>query len=333
MSNVRIGVIGAGRIGQLHAENVAFRVAGAELVCVFDPDADAAARCAARCHGVRIASDARRVIEDPQVDAVMICSPTPQHAEQIEQAAAAGKHIFCEKPIALDLARIDSALAAVERAGVKLQIGFNRRFDPGFRRAREAVAAGTIGELHLVRITSRDPAPPPAEYVRASGGMFVDMTIHDFDMARWVAGREVERIYAAGAVLVDPAIGEAGDIDTALLTLRYQGGALGSIDNSRQAVYGYDQRVEVFGSEGSVVVGNATATRAVLSTRDGVSSDKPLFFFVERYAEAYVAELSAFVRCIDRDETPEVTGADGRAPVVLAQAALRSMHEGREVEV
>ena len=329
----RIGVIGTGRIGRIHAENLAFRVPGAELCAVADVDLEAARACGRRCRVEKVWDDPRRVLEDPEIDAVAICSSTDRHAEQMEQAADAGKHIFCEKPIHLDLARIDQALARVEAAGVKLMIGFNRRFDPGFRRAREMVAGGEIGTPHLVRITSRDPAPPPPEYVKVSGGLFLDMTIHDLDMARWIIGSEVEEIFAMGAVLVDPAIGEQGDIDTAVLSLRYASGALGTIDNSRRAVYGYDQRLEVFGDRGCVVVGNETPSRAVLSQGDGVHSDKPLHFFLERYEAAYIAEMEEFVDCLVQDRPPSVTGVDGRAPVVMAMAAQRSRLEGKPAKV
>ena len=330
---IRIAVLGAGRIGRVHAENLAYAVPGAKLVAVADPNREAAEACAQACHVSRAHGDPRRVLEDDNIDAVVICSATGCHADQIEAAADAGKHVFCEKPIDLDLARIDRALARVASQGIKLQVGFNRRFDPGFRRARELVAAGELGTPELVRITSRDPAPPPAEYVKASGGLFLDMTIHDLDMARWIIGSEVTQIHAMASVLVDPAIGEAGDVDTAVLSLRYATGALGTIDNSRRAVYGYDQRVEVFGSEGCVVVGNETASRAVLSNRDGVRSELPLHFFVERYQAAYVAEMQHFVMCLRRGRQPSVTGVDGRMPVVLALAAQRSRLEGRPVEL
>ena len=230
-----------------------------------------------------------------------------------------------------ELPEIDRALAAVERAGVKLQIGFNRRFDPSFRRVREMVAAGKIGQPHLLRITSRDPAPPPIEYVRASGGLFFDMTIHDFDMARYLMGSEVAQVYAVGGVRVDPAIGEAGDIDTALITLVFADGALGAIDNSRRAVYGYDQRVEVFGSGGMAAAQNDALDSHVHCDAEGVHTAKPLYFFLERYAESYRAEMQAFVESICEDREPPVTGRDGRIPVLMAMAAQRSLREGRPV--
>ena len=266
---ITVGLVGAGRIGRLHAENLAYRIPEAELVAVSDIFVEAAESVAADLQIPAAYQDHRRLLEDESIQAVLICSSTDTHAQIMEEAAEAGKQIFCEKPIALDLGRIDQALDAVDQAGVKLQVGFNRRFDPNFRRAQEIVAAGEIGEPHLLRITSRDPEPPPVEYVKLSGGIFLDMTIHDFDMARFLMGSEVEEIYAAGGVLVDPEIGRAGDIDTAIVTLYFANGALGTIDNSRQAVYGYDQRVEVFGSGGMVAVSNNTADSAVISDAKG----------------------------------------------------------------
>jgi myo-inositol 2-dehydrogenase/D-chiro-inositol 1-dehydrogenase len=331
MSKIHVGLIGAGRIGRVHAENLVYRIPEAELVAVSDVFVEAADKLAAELGVPTACRDHRRILEDKSIDAVLICSSTDTHARFIEEAAQAGKQIFCEKPIALDLAAIDEALAVVEQAGVKLMIGFNRRFDPNFRRAREVVAAGGIGEPHLLRITSRDPAPPPIEYVRVSGGIFLDMTIHDFDMARFLMGCEVESIYAAGGVLVDPAIGQAGDVDTAVITLHFAGGALGVIDNSRQAIYGYDQRVEVFGSGGVVSADNAYPNTATVSDARHVHRDLPLNFFMERYTESYVNEMQAFVDCIVNDMPPPVTGLDGRVPVVMGYAAKRSLAEGRPV--
>jgi len=331
--SINIGLIGSGRIGRLHAENLAYRIPEAKLVAVADIFVEAAEKVAADLQIPAAYQDHRRIMEDPSIDAVVICSSTDTHAQMMEEAAAAGKHIFCEKPIALDLGAIDQALTAVEQAGVKLQIGFNRRFDPNFRRAREVVEQGKIGTPHILRITSRDPAPPPIAYVKVSGGIFLDMTIHDFDMARFLIDGEVDEIFAAGGVMVDPAIGEAGDIDTAVITLRYENGVIGTIDNSRKAVYGYDQRVEVFGSEGVVVVSNNTPDRAVVSDATGVHSSLPLFFFVERYTEAYIAELRAFVECVLQDKTPPVTGIDGRVPVVMGYAAIKSYQENRPVKL
>lgn len=332
-AKINVGIIGAGRIGRVHAENLAYRIPEARILAVSDVFLEAAEKCAADYQIPAAFKDHRAILENKDIEVVVICSSTDTHAQFISEAAAAGKHIFCEKPIALDLAKIDEALAAVERNQVKLQIGFNRRFDPNFKQARDQVAAGKIGTPHILRITSRDPAPPPLEYVKVSGGIFLDMTIHDFDMARYLMGSEVEEVYAAGAVLVDPAIGAAGDVDTALITLRFANGALGAIDNSRKAVYGYDQRVEVFGSEGVVVVANNTPHRAVLSNAEGVHSALPLYFFLERYTEAYVAEMKAFIEAIRQNTPPSVTGLDGRIPVVIGLAAWKSYREKRPVKL
>lgn len=330
---VNVGLIGAGRIGRVHAENLAYRIPAANLVAVADVFFEAAEKCAADFQIPSALQDYRAILDNQTIEAVVICSSTDTHAQFISEAAAAGKHVFCEKPIALDLATIDQALQAVEQNGVKLQVGFNRRFDPNFKQAHELVAAGKIGTPHIVRITSRDPAPPPIDYIKVSGGIFLDMTIHDFDMARYLIGDEVEEIYATGGVMIEPAIGRAGDIDTAVITLRYANGAIGTIDNSRQAVYGYDQRVEVFGSEGGVVVSNNTPHKAVYSNKEGVHSALPLYFFLERYLDSYVAEMNAFVNAIQQDAPPPVTGIDGRIPVVMGLAAWKSYRENRPVKL
>lgn len=333
MRKLRVGVLGAGRIGRVHAENLAYRVRGASVAAIADVMKDAADRLAADLQVQAVYGDPAAIFADKSIDAVAICTSTDTHAGLIEQAAAAGKHVFCEKPIALNLATIDRALAAVQSAGVKLQIGFNRRFDPSFKRLHEMVAAGEIGQPHILHIISRDPAPPPISYVKVSGGIFVDMAIHDFDMARYIMGSEVEEVYAVGNVLVDQAIGDAGDIDTALTTLRFANGALGMIDNSRKAVYGYDQRVEVFGSRGEAHAFNKTPDNVVHSDTAGVHATLPLYFFVERYAEAYVAEMQDFVDAVLQDKTPPVVGMDGRIPVVMAFAAKKSYAEHRPVKL
>ncbi len=330
---ITFGVIGAGRIGKIHAENLATRIPGAQVISIADIILEAAQESAAHLHILTSTADYHDILADPAIEAVAICSSTDTHAQIITEAAQAGKHIFCEKPIDHDLAKIDAALAAVEKAGVKLQIGFNRRFDPNFRKVREMIAANKIGDPHILRITSRDPAPPPIEYIKVSGGIFLDMTIHDFDMARYLMGSEVVEIYAAGGVMVDPAIGEAGDIDTAIITLRFKNGAIGTIDNSRKAVYGYDQRVEVFGSGGMVATGNNTPDLHVYSNAEGIQSALPLSFFLERYAESYTQELREFVESIHNDTTPPVIGIDGRIPVVMGMAALKSFRENRPVKL
>lgn len=331
VDKVRIGILGAGRIGRLHARNLSMHVPDADVVAISDIVAPAARECAAEWGIPRIYPTPEGVLKDAEVDAVFICTGTDTHAELIIDAAKHGKQIFCEKPIALDLPSIDRALRAVEDAGVSLQIGFNRRFDPNFREARRQIEAGEIGTPHVLRITSRDPSPPPIEYVRCSGGLFVDMTIHDFDMARYMLGDEVAEVFAIGAVLVDPAIGAEGDIDTAIVSLRFRGGALGVIDNSRQAVYGYDQRLEVLGEKGRVSVENPLPHTAVRSVVDGDHAPPLLHFFLERYTESFIEEARLFVAAVREGTLPTVSGADGRVPVVMALAAQRSLVERRPV--
>jgi myo-inositol 2-dehydrogenase / D-chiro-inositol 1-dehydrogenase len=330
---IRFGVIGAGRIGKIHAENLALRIPGAAVTAIADPVIEQAQLTAEKLQIPKVYDDCQAIMRDPDIDAVAICSSTDSHARLIVEAAKYGKHIFCEKPIAYDLSKIDEALKAVEDAGVTLQIGFNRRFDPNFRTVRQRVLNGDVGELHIVRITSRDPAPPPVEYVKVSGGMFFDMTIHDFDMARYLTGSEVEEVYTAAGVMVDPGIGEAGDVDTAVVTLKFASGAIVSIDNSRKAVYGYDQRVEVFGSGGMVAAFNETPDRTFYSNGDGVHSAKPLYFFLERYMTSFIDEMKEFVDALCTGRQPSVTGIDGRIPVVMAMAATRSYKENRPIKI
>ncbi len=333
MSKLNVGIIGAGRIGKVHAETIAYRLPEANAAAIADVNQEEAQRVAARLGIGRVAASAQEILADASIDAVLICSSTDTHANLIVEAAQAGKHIFCEKPVDHSLARIDAALEAVKKAGVQLQIGFNRRFDANFARVRAAVASGEIGQPHLMHIISRDPAPPPPAYVKVSGGMFLDMTIHDFDMARFLIGDEVESVYAAAGVMVDPEIGAAGDVDTAVITLRFRNGVIGTIDNSRKAVYGYDQRVEVLGSKGSIATGNCYPNQAVVSTGTEVRRDLPLNFFMERYTESFANELRAFVEAVRGGQPTPVTGVDGRVPVVMALAARKSYEEGRVVKM
>jgi myo-inositol 2-dehydrogenase / D-chiro-inositol 1-dehydrogenase len=333
MKTIRVGIIGAGRIGKVHAETLAYRLPQAVPAVIADVNQEAAREAAARFGISKVAGSADEVIADPSLEAVLICSSTNTHADLVIQAAQAGKHIFCEKPLDHTLERIDRALAAVEKAGVKLQVGFNRRFDANFARVRQAVASGEIGTPHLMHIVSRDPAPPPISYVKVSGGIFLDMTIHDFDMARFLIGDEVEEIFTAAAVRVDPEIGKAGDVDTAVMLLRFRNGVIGTIDNSRKAVYGYDQRAEVFGSGGAIATANVHPNLATISTAESVRRDLPLNFFMERYTESFANELRAFVDAVAEDKPTPVTGHDGRVPVVMALAARKSMEEGRPVKL
>ena len=321
---------GAGRIGRVHAGNVAAS-SRARLVGVVDVDEAAATELATRV-GAQVV-DADVAFADPQVAGVIIASPTDTHAELIEAASRAGKAVFCEKPIDLDIARIETALAAVEKAGVVLMVGFNRRFDPSFAALRVAVREGQIGAVELVAITSRDPAPPPVDYVAASGGLFRDMMIHDLDMARWLLDEEPVEVFAAASCLVDPAIAAAGDVDTAVVTLKTARGALCQISNSRRAAYGYDQRIEVFGSGGMLRAENRFPTTVQRMDANGAATEKPVYFFLERYADAYRLELEHFLDCIAEGRSPSPGADDGRRALVLADAATESALSGLPVRL
>lgn len=325
---LKIGIIGAGRIGKLHANNLVNRVPDAELVAVSDVYAPAAKELAEKLNIPKWYDDYRRILEDRDIDAVFICSSTDTHSPISIEAARAGKHIFCEKPIDHDLDKIKVVLDEVERAGVKYQVGFNRRFDRNFKHVHEVVQSGGIGDVQIVKVTSRDPEAPPLSYVKVSGGIFVDMTIHDFDMVRYLSGSEVTEVSAVGACLVNPEIGAAGDVDTCIITLRFANGALGVIDNSRQAVYGYDQRIEVFGSKGCITADNETPNNTTLYTAEGVTKEKPLWFFLERYNDAFIAEENAFVDACLNDHPTAVGAFDGLQPVRIAIAAKESCEKG-----
>jgi len=325
---LRIGVIGAGRIGKLHANNLVNRVPNAELAAISDVYLPAAKELAEKLGVPAYYDDYHKILDDPTIDAVFICSSTNTHSPISIEAAKAGKNIFCEKPIDHDLDKILPVLEEVKKAGVRYQVGFNRRFDRNFKHVHDVVANGGIGDVHIVKVTSRDPEAPPLSYVKVSGGIFVDMTIHDFDMVRYLSGSEVEEVSAVGACLVNPEIGEAGDVDTCIITLKFANGALGVIDNSRQAVYGYDQRIEVFGSKGCVTADNETPNNTTLYTADAVTKEKPLWFFLERYNDAFIAEECAFVEaCLNGTDTA-VGAFDGLQPVLIAIAAKESCEKG-----
>jgi myo-inositol 2-dehydrogenase/D-chiro-inositol 1-dehydrogenase len=333
-ASINIGVIGAGRIGKIHAENIAYFMPQAKLKAVADVNLTPAIEAWARGLGAQtVTKDPQVIFGDKDIQAVVICSSTDTHSDFIIQAAKAGKDIFCEKPIDTTIPKVKAALEAVRKAGVKFQVGFNRRFDHNFRRVRELVESGDVGSPQIVKITSRDPAPPPVSYVAISGGIFLDMMIHDFYMARYQAGSDVVEVYAQGAVLVDEGIGKAGDVDTAIVTLKFANGALGVIDNSRKAVYGYDQRVEVFGSKGAAAAENDAPSTVKLSTESGVTGEKPMYFFLERYKDAYIAEMRAFVEAISAGKTVPVTGEDGLQDLLVALAAKKSLAEGRPVKL
>jgi myo-inositol 2-dehydrogenase / D-chiro-inositol 1-dehydrogenase len=325
---IQISQFGAGRIGRMHALNLA-RHPAYRLRWVVDVH-EPSARAVAEATGAEVA-DTERALADPSIDAVLIASSTDTHADLIEAAARAGKAILCEKPIDLSRARVDACLKVVEEAGVPLMIGFNRRFDANFRAVRRAIADGRVGNVEMVAITSRDPGPPPPEYIKVSGGLFRDMMIHDFDLARWLLGEEPSEVMASGSCLVDPAIGELGDIDTAMVVLRTPSGRLAQISCSRRASYGYDQRLEVLGSKGMARAENVKLSTVEIADAEGMHGEKPPHFFIERYASAYIAELDHFAACLERGEAPSPSGDDGRRALALADAALASQASGRTV--
>jgi len=333
MKKTKVGVIGVGRIGKLHLENLSQRIPNAEAVAIADVFVEEAKKVGKQYGVDTISADYKDILSNPEVEAVVICSPTDTHAQYIIDSAEAGKHIFCEKPIDLSLEKIMEILKTVEKEGVKLFVGFNRRYDPNFAKVQQMVSTGKIGEPHILKITSRDPAPPPAEYVAVSGGMFLDMTIHDFDMARFVMGSEVKEVYAKANVLVDPEIGKAGDVDTAITTLFFENGAIGTIDNSRKAVYGYDQRLEVFGSEGMVKMDNDTPDTHSYYNKDGSHGPLPLDFFMDRYIQSYENEMVAFINALVNDEEMPVTGREGLMSVAIGLAAKKSVAENRPVKL
>ncbi|OLN23903.1 inositol 2-dehydrogenase [Domibacillus antri] len=327
-----VGIIGAGRIGQLHVDNLQL-IPQIRVKSVSDVVTDHLGSWASSKKIDVLTTDYHDLLNDEEIDAVFICSPTTTHATIIKEAAAAGKHIFCEKPVSFSVEETEAALAEVEKAGVKLQVGFNRRFDPNFRKIRAIVQNGEIGQPHILRITSRDPQPPGIDYIKSSGGLFMDMTIHDFDMARYIMGSEVVEVSAYGAVLVDPAIGEAGDIDTAVISLKFANGALGVIDNSRRAAYGYDQRLEIFGDKGAAQAENNRATTVEVSTADHVAKEKPLYFFLERYTQAYIDEVTEFAFACLENGMVTCSGFDGLQAERIAKAAKKSLETGVPVRL
>lgn len=327
---VRFGILGAGRIGRVHAQAV-LETPGAALVAIAEPFEQAANAAIADFGGELRSID--QIATSDDIDAVIICTPTDTHADLIEQFVRAGKKVFCEKPVDLSVARVQQALATVEAEGGMLMVGFNRRFDPDFGAVKEAIDEGAIGAVEMVTITSRDPGAPPISYIERSGGIFRDMTIHDFDMARWLLGEEVSEVQAAGSVLVDPAIGAAGDYDSVNVLLKTASGKQCVITNSRRASYGYDQRIEVHGSEGVVNAANVIENRVTIGGKSGFQTRPIMNFFLERYMPAYKAEIAAFVKAANDGSTPPTTGQDGLMALVLAEAAVRSAAEGRMVKV
>jgi len=333
MDKLRIGIVGAGRIGNVHAESITYHIPEAEVVMVTDPYEEGARKLAERFGVPKYSKDYMDIINNKDVDAVLVCSPTPTHAEITIAALKAGKHVFCEKPVHTSIDCIKEVQKVAEETGLKLQIGFNRRFDHNHSHVQRLVQDGTLGNVELIKITSRDPEPPSPEYAASSGGLYIDMMIHDFDMAMFLAGCDVTEVYAMGTSLVDKRIGEAGDVDTAIVTLTFANGALGVIDNSRRAAYGYDQRVEVFGSLGMAADENDGDSTVRVSTAAGVVSDKPQFFFLERYMQSFTEEMRQFIRAIRENTEVPVGIHAGLMSVVLAKAAKKSLDEHRPVKV
>lgn len=331
---MKVGIIGAGRIGKVHAKNISMYVPEIEIKTIADPFMNKETEeFAKKCGIFNVTKDANDILNDSEIEAVLICSSTDTHSKYIIEAAKAGKHIFCEKPIDYDLKKVREAIDTAKNAGVKLQIGFCRRFDHNHHAVYKMVRDGKVGKVNIIKISSRDPEPPSIAYVKVSGGIFYDMMIHDFDMARFLAGSEVIEVNAVGSVLVDPEIGEAGDVDTAVVTLKFENGAIGIIDNSRKAVYGYDQRVEVFGSAGCAFNNNDIPHTAVLSNESGTSYENTYKIMWDRYTGAFVAEIQAFKDAIVNDKETPVTGMDGLYPVLMAAAATKSLKEGRPVKI
>lgn len=331
---VRIGVIGTGRIGKLHINNLCTAVPGAKVEAVADIVMNDDIRLWANSLGIeKVYSDPESIMTDPEIDAVFICSSTNTHADFLIRAAQAGKDIFCEKPIDYDIGKINVALDAVKKANVKLQTGFVRRFDHNHKKVRDTVASGLLGTPSIIKVTSRDPEPAPFEYAKVSGGLFMDMMIHDFDMVRYLSGSEVVEVSAFGDVLIDERLKTIGDIDTAIVMLKFANKAIGVIDNSRKAGYGYDQRSEVHCEKGCVQVSNDFPNTSMISTSEGVYLEKPLWFFLERYNDAFIAEAREFVAAIKEDREPCVGGIDGLMPVKIAMAAQKSLVEGRAVKL
>jgi myo-inositol 2-dehydrogenase/D-chiro-inositol 1-dehydrogenase len=327
---IGFALLGAGRIGKVHAQAVAGNP-DARLVSVSDAVEDAANALAAR-YGCDVRS-LDEVAQSDDVDAVVICTPTDTHADLIEKYARAGKAIFCEKPIDLDVGRVRACLEVVEETGAAFMVGFNRRFDPHFAAVRAEIDRGGIGDVEMVTIISRDPAPPPADYIRRSGGIFRDMTIHDFDMARFLLGEEPVRVQASGSVLVDPEIGELGDWDSVSAILTTASGKQCVISNSRRATYGYDQRIEVHGSRGAIAAENQRAVSIEIATAEGFTRPPLHDFFMTRYTSAYAREIAEFIKAIADGARPSPSGEDGLRALAIADAAVKSAETGRAVMV
>lgn len=332
---LKIGIIGAGRIGKVHLESISYHVKNATVTAMADPFMNEETEKLIRSYGVsKVTKDYKDILNDKDIDAVLVCSSTDTHAAISIEAINAGKHVFCEKPVDHSIEKIQAVADALkEHPDIKFQVGFNRRFDHNFAAIRKAYDDGKIGEAHILKITSRDPEPPNPAYIKVSGGIFLDMTIHDFDMACFLTDSDVEELYVNSTVLVDPAIGEQGDVDTAIITMKMANGALAVIDNSRKVAYGYDQRAELFGSKGMVATSNDTVSSAVISNADGVTGEKPLFFFLERYMGSFSEEMRQFTEAVINDTEVPVGIHAGLQSVKIGLAARKSVEEHRPVKI
>lgn len=332
---LNIGIIGAGRIGKVHLESISYHVKNATVTAMADLFMNEETEKLIRSYGVsKVTKDYKDILNDKDIDAVLVCSSTDTHAAISIEAINAGKHVFCEKPVDHSIEKIQAVADALKaHPDIKFQVGFNRRFDHNFAAIRKAYDDGKIGEAHILKITSRDPEPPNPAYIKVSGGIFLDMTIHDFDMACFLTDSDVEELYVNSAVLVDPAIGEQGDVDTAIITMKMANGALAVIDNSRKAAYGYDQRAELFGSKGMVATSNDTVSSAVISNADGVTGEKPLFFFLERYMSSFSEEMRQFTEAVINDTEVPVGIHAGLQSVKIGLAARKSVEEHRPVKI
>jgi len=332
METINVAVAGLGRIGKIHLKNLARNFSEIKIVAAMDVT-DESKAFADEFKVPLFVQTFEELLAVPDLDAVVICSPTDTHADYVIQAAKAGVQVFCEKPLDLSLERVQEVLEIVKKEGVHLMLGFNRRFDPEFRKIRQLVENDAVGDPQIIKITSRDPGPPPVSYIKVSGGMFLDMTIHDFDMARYISGKEVKEVYAKATVKVDPEIGKAGDVDMAVITLTFEDDSMAVIDNCRKAAYGYDQRLEVFGSKGMAQAENNFPNMHKLYTESGTSGDLPLHFFLERYDASYVQEIREFIDALVSGKGMPVDGDDGLISIAIGLAAKRSIQENRPVEI
>jgi len=332
METIKLGILGLGRIGKIHLDTLCTKIEGVEVIAAMNPSFEG--RSFAHRYGIKLVTDnAMDILHHPQIDAVIICSPTNTHAAYVIESANAGKAIFCEKPLDLSLKKVQQTLQVVNKANVPLMIAFNQRLDPNFAAVKKEIVAGKLGRLYTVHITSRDPGPPPVGYIKQSGGLLMDMTIHDFDMARYIVDSEVVEVFARGYNLIDPEIGKAGDIDTGIIVLTFANEVTVLIENSRKAIYGYDQRLEVFGSLGMMKVENPLKNTSIFFDEQGAHQPRHLDFFMDRYTISYQQEMEAFINALKNKQSMPITGEDGLQAMIIAEAANISIRECRPVRI